>query len=371
MFKLIKKDSNAKLPSKGSIDSAGYDFFPLTSGTIKSGQQDTIETGLKVAYIPEGYYLQLFSRSGLAIKQNILTMGGVIDRDYRGEIKVILKNLGNKDFDYSPDNAITQGVFVAYGCFQVEEVLTADESSRGENGFGSTDVKKINDDIDKGIKEANNDINNNNEIKNNDNNISIGTHSLMKSQIYHKYGNDKDLNTVFNNDEVIKKNMQLQTELNALYEIYYYVNGSYNHSLRKESAWYPPHMKHNDMLSMLKLMKIDNYVDENRLTTYSEKDYNRYINIVFVKNIKYIYDNASIADLELCESINMYYAKCSKDGKAVVEENTSNNDINVTSNNTSNNTPNNTPNDVNNNIENDDKTKIKSNIIDPTLYQYS
>ena len=88
------------------------------------------------------YELQIRSRSGLALKNQVVVLNspGTIDSDYRGEIKVILYNLGKKDYIVEPNARIAQGVFSPVVKAHIQEVSDLEETARGEGGFGSTGV---------------------------------------------------------------------------------------------------------------------------------------------------------------------------------------------------------------------------------------
>lgn len=122
---------------------AGFDFYAAVEEpmTLKAGTWDMIPTGLKIG-VPCGMELQVRPRSGLACKYGVTVLNspGTIDSDYRGEVKVILINLGKEDFVIERGMRIAQGVFApnVTGDFQV--VSTLDDTSRGEGGFGHTGV---------------------------------------------------------------------------------------------------------------------------------------------------------------------------------------------------------------------------------------
>lgn len=104
-----------------------------------SGGRAAIPTGLKMA-IPEGYELQVRPRSGLAIKQGLTVANtpGTIDSCYRGEIMVILMNLGDEPFEIKQGDKIAQAVLNKYEHINWNLVDKLEETDRGENGFGST-----------------------------------------------------------------------------------------------------------------------------------------------------------------------------------------------------------------------------------------
>lgn len=100
-----------------------------------------IPTGLCIA-LPEGYQLEIRPRSGLALKNGITVVNspGTIDTGYRGEIKIILANLGVQPFMIEPGDRIAQGVLMRAPRIQFNKVFALSESDRGEGGFGSTGV---------------------------------------------------------------------------------------------------------------------------------------------------------------------------------------------------------------------------------------
>ncbi|KAF5041497.1 Deoxyuridine 5'-triphosphate nucleotidohydrolase [anaerobic digester metagenome] len=100
-----------------------------------------VPTGLFIE-IPEGYEAQVRARSGLAIKHGISLVNGIgtIDSDYRGEIKVILINLGEKDFTINSGDRIAQMVFIKHEQADFELVEELNETERGAGGFGHTGV---------------------------------------------------------------------------------------------------------------------------------------------------------------------------------------------------------------------------------------
>ena len=139
---LIKKlDSKVKLPSYKTDGSSGMDIMAFLDKPISILPQksELIPTGLSIA-IPNNTEVQIRPRSGLAIKNNIsvLNTPGTIDSDYRGELKVILYNHGNKEFIVNNQDRIAQMVFVPIIKASFEEVENLPETIRGEGGFGST-----------------------------------------------------------------------------------------------------------------------------------------------------------------------------------------------------------------------------------------
>lgn len=132
-------DYEAKMPTRGSEYAAGYDLYANEYVGIAAGTCEFIGTGVAVA-IPEGYVGLVFARSGLACRQGLRPANcvGVIDSDYRGEIKVCLYNDGNQTRFVDPGDRIAQLVLVPHINPELKVVEELPETARGEGGFGST-----------------------------------------------------------------------------------------------------------------------------------------------------------------------------------------------------------------------------------------
>jgi dUTP pyrophosphatase len=140
---LIKKlHKNIILPEYKTDGSSGMDLMANVEQTVKilPGEKKIISTGIMVA-IPEQYEIQIRPRSGLAAKNGIsvLNTPGTIDSDYRGEIKVILINLGKDIFEIKKNDRIAQMIVCPIIKVELEEVESLPETVRGKGGFGSTD----------------------------------------------------------------------------------------------------------------------------------------------------------------------------------------------------------------------------------------
>ena len=140
---LIKKlQKNIILPEYKTDGSSGMDLMANVEQTVKilPGEKKMISTGIMVA-IPEQYEIQIRPRSGLAAKNGIsvLNTPGTIDSDYRGEIKVILINLGKDIFEIKKNDRIAQMIVCPIIKVELEEVESLPETVRGKGGFGSTD----------------------------------------------------------------------------------------------------------------------------------------------------------------------------------------------------------------------------------------
>ena len=139
---LVKKlDPKVKLPSYKTKGSSGMDLMAFINNPIKVSPNTSvlIPTGLSIA-IPEDVEIQIRPRSVLAAKSNIgiLNTPGTIDSDYRGELKVILFNHGNKEFIINNNDRIAQMILMPVLKVDFEEVDELPNTLRGSGGFGST-----------------------------------------------------------------------------------------------------------------------------------------------------------------------------------------------------------------------------------------
>ena len=130
-------DPGATLPTRGSSQAAGLDIFSIQEVIIEPRQRSLVRTGLAVA-IPDGHYGRIAPRSGLATKKGLDVLAGVIDSDYRGEVRCLLYNSGDEAIHLPAQSKICQLI--------IEKIITpsavwSDEISdtdRGSGGFGST-----------------------------------------------------------------------------------------------------------------------------------------------------------------------------------------------------------------------------------------
>ena len=139
---LIKKlDPNVELPLYKTSGASGMDLMAFTKSPIvvKPYTSSLIPTGISLAF-PQEYEIQIRPRSGLAAKNSIsvLNTPGTIDSDYRGEIKVIIFNHGNKDFIVNNGDRIAQMILTPVVKMELEETNDLPKTIRGEGGFGST-----------------------------------------------------------------------------------------------------------------------------------------------------------------------------------------------------------------------------------------
>ena len=139
--KIINK-SHHPLPAYGTFEAAGMDvraYLPEGSVTLRTMQRALIPTGLYMQ-LPSGYECQIRPRSGLALKHGltILNSPGTIDADYRGEIGIILTNLGQEDFVVNDGERICQMVIKEYTKVEWDEVTRLDRTEREDGAFGHT-----------------------------------------------------------------------------------------------------------------------------------------------------------------------------------------------------------------------------------------
>jgi dUTP pyrophosphatase len=132
------------IPKRGTAEAAGLDLVAAneTPMSLEPGTQQMIPTGIAMA-LPKGYEGQVRPRSGLAAKHGITVLNspGTIDSDYRGEVRVILVNLGQKTFEVTRGMRIAQLVIARVELMAVEIRIDLEETDRGTGGFGSTGVQ--------------------------------------------------------------------------------------------------------------------------------------------------------------------------------------------------------------------------------------
>ncbi|MDG5489191.1 dUTP diphosphatase [Sphingomonas sp. BGYR3] len=130
------------LPAYATEGAAGMDIVSAEDVMLAPGARHAVATGLAIA-IPDGFEVQVRPRSGLALKHGVtcLNTPGTIDSDYRGEVKVILANLGDQPFAIARGDRIAQLVAAPVQRAAFDEVASLDDTARGTGGFGSTGVQ--------------------------------------------------------------------------------------------------------------------------------------------------------------------------------------------------------------------------------------
>ena len=135
-----KLSENAIIPTQGTYFAAGYDLYAAEDAVVVCGTRKLIKTNISMEITP-GYYGRIAPRSGLAYKNGIDVLAGVIDSDYRGDIGVILYNTDkNIDFNVKKGDRIAQIIFEACYIATLNNVDNLDNTLRQAGGFGSTGV---------------------------------------------------------------------------------------------------------------------------------------------------------------------------------------------------------------------------------------
>ena len=138
-MEVVRLQNTAILPSRGSADAAGFDLYSIDHYVVFPGQRVVVSTGIGLQKLPSGTYGRIAPRSGLAVKHGLDVLAGVVDPDYRGEIKVVLLNTDMRNpFVIKPGYRIAQLVLEKYEVADVVEVAGGDTTERGAGGFGST-----------------------------------------------------------------------------------------------------------------------------------------------------------------------------------------------------------------------------------------
>ena len=140
----IVNRSHHPLPSYGTPEAAGMDvraYLPDGPVTLKPMQRALVGTGLHIQ-LPAGYECQIRPRSGLALRHglSIVNSPGTVDADYRGEIGIILINLGEEDFTVNDGDRICQMVIKQYSHVKWDEVKELDRTKREDGAFGHTGI---------------------------------------------------------------------------------------------------------------------------------------------------------------------------------------------------------------------------------------
>jgi dUTP pyrophosphatase len=138
----VQKLRNVKTPNRGTVASAGIDFYvpeDFETVSLNSGESVLIPSGIKVQ-VPRGYALIAFNKSGVAVKQGLSVGACVVDEDYEGEVHLHMINTSDKDQVVATGQKLVQFVLIPVSYFDVEEVdeIPSKNTERGAGGFGST-----------------------------------------------------------------------------------------------------------------------------------------------------------------------------------------------------------------------------------------
>jgi len=134
-IEIKKLDVEATLPTRAHADDAGLDLYCLEDVVLTSGQGKRVKTGIAVA-LQKGFVGLIADRSSLALK-GLKTAGGVIDAGYRGEIQIVLWNIGSDEVRVQRGERIAQMLILPIATPAVKEVGELDQTTRGSGGFGS------------------------------------------------------------------------------------------------------------------------------------------------------------------------------------------------------------------------------------------
>lgn len=135
--KRLPNGESLPLPAYGSEHAVGLDVVSSENVSLAPGERHPVRTGIAIA-IPHGYEVQVRSRSGTAVRNGITCLTGTIDSDYRGELMVVLVNLGAEPFAIARGDRIAQLIPAPVLKARFDEVDDLDETERGIGGFGST-----------------------------------------------------------------------------------------------------------------------------------------------------------------------------------------------------------------------------------------
>jgi len=130
---------NARVPTKGFRMAAGHDIDAVKDGTIPAQRQMSVDTGIAIR-LPRGTYGRLAARSGMASKHGITVGGGVIDADYTGQIKVILRNHGDTNYEFKAGDRIAELMAEPIRTHDAIEIDNLEDTDRGTQAFGSTHI---------------------------------------------------------------------------------------------------------------------------------------------------------------------------------------------------------------------------------------
>lgn len=137
-FTLLNKE--AKLPTYAHDDDAGFDIYASETVVIKKGEFLAVSTGLS-SEIPKGFFVSFRDKSGLAFNSGLHVLGGVIDAGYRGEWKVIIANLGKKNYKFETGDKVCQGILHSIPRANMVLANKLTKTKRDKGGFGSTGKK--------------------------------------------------------------------------------------------------------------------------------------------------------------------------------------------------------------------------------------
>lgn len=161
-LKIKKLSENAVIPTRNNPTDAGLDLYSVDECSLRPGERRLFKTNIAME-IPAGYYGRIADRSGNAYKKGLHVLAGVIDETYRGDVGVVLVNLGTQSVPFFVGDKIAQIIIEKYYTPEIQEVTDLSETDRGEKGYGSSDkptdqevidkIGKVNKDSEKSTEE--------------------------------------------------------------------------------------------------------------------------------------------------------------------------------------------------------------------------
>ena len=127
------------MPIKGSARAVGYDLYAIEGTDVPTRGQTSVGTGRAIG-LPHNAYGRIAPRSSLAVQPRLTTNAGVIDSDYRGEVKVVLVNLRDQSYRVEKGDRIAQVIIEKVDHRELQEVTQLDDTERGDQGFGSSNT---------------------------------------------------------------------------------------------------------------------------------------------------------------------------------------------------------------------------------------
>ena len=140
IIKIKKIHPDAIIPRYAHEGDAGMDIFSAENIIIKPNERIACKTGISM-HIPENHVGLIWDKSGIALKNGVTTLGGVIDSGYRGELQIVMINLSKENYNIKEGNKIAQMLIQKIENPKIQEVEELDETSRGDGGFGSTGLR--------------------------------------------------------------------------------------------------------------------------------------------------------------------------------------------------------------------------------------
>ncbi len=134
-----KLNENTVIPSYAHGGDAGFDLSSAYDYVIRSGKREIVKTGFSME-IPEGYFGNIKDRSSVTLKNGVHVLAGVVDSNYRGEVGIVMINLGEEDYEIRVGDRVAQMLLEKVERVEFEEASELEDSLRGTGGFGSSGV---------------------------------------------------------------------------------------------------------------------------------------------------------------------------------------------------------------------------------------